>query len=466
VIKTKKQFLEVNLRCVKRWIFLGFWVKIKILFGYILLKENLMSEQIKIGLIGIGTVGSGVLETLIKNLQGIKIKKIADKDTSKINQYPELRAEIFTTDANEIINDPEIQIVVELIGGVNPAYDFIKRSIQNKKHIVTANKELIAKHGKDLFQLAQDNNVVILYEAAVGGGIPIIMPLRLSLSGNNITKIAGILNGTTNYILTKMESEGASFEEVLKEAQKLGYAEADPTGDVQGHDSAYKTAILATLGFHKRINIEEIYKEGIDKISPKDIKHSAEFGYRIKLIGLIQNGAEGTLDIRVHPMLVPYKHPLASINDVLNGIVVEGNPIGRVMFSGPGAGKFPTASSVTGDILAIAAELGKTNYPLPKMRCTHTENAEILDINKTKNKYYIRVTTTNIPGVIGDLGLICGKNKINLYGIVQKGILEDGSASIVLMTEPAMEENVRKAINEMKERPTVKLINNIIRVMD
>ncbi len=426
-----------------------------------------MGKKIQVGILGIGTVGSGVLETLLNKDCGVEIKKIADRDTEKIKQYPGISPEIFTTEAHELINDPEINIMAELIGGVNPALDFIKAAIKNKKHIVTANKELIAKHGKELFELAEENNVVILYEAAVCGGIPIIMPLRQSLAANKISQIAGILNGTTNYILTKMEHEGSEFEDVLKEAQALGYAEADPTGDVKGHDAAYKIAILASLAFNKNVDINSVYVEGIDKISPIDIGYANELGYKIKLIGLIRNGESDLLDVRVHPMLVSKEHPVSAIDDVLNAVEIEGEPVSRVMFSGPGAGKFPTASSVVGDIMAIASEIPTTEFPLPVMHFDkNRKDACIKHIKDTVNKYYIRVTTNNEPGVIGDLGIICGKNGINLYSIVQKGLLKDGSARIVLLTESAQEENILKAVDEISQQPATREVNNLIRVMD
>lgn len=422
-----------------------------------------MQKKIAIGLLGLGTVGSGVVKILNK-FDNIEIKKIAVKNLEKIRNINNLNSKIITDQPEIIINDPEIKIIIEVIGGINPALELITQAIKNGKHIVTANKELIAKHGKTLFELAKKHNVVILYEAAVAGGIPIVMPIVQSLSGNRISKIAGILNGTTNYILTKMEEEGSDFEHVLKEAQNLGYAEADPTGDVQGYDAAYKIAILASIAFNKRINIDKIYKSGIDKISAEDIRHANEFGYKIKLIAMAQNNEEA-IDVRVHPMLVPKKHPLASINDVLNAVVVEGDAVGQVMFSGPGAGEFPTASSVAGDVLSIASELGKTDYPLSMMRCKHNCDAAIFDINETKNKYYISVQTSNIPGVIGDLGMICGKHGISLYSIIQQGVLEDGTACIVLLTEIACEKDVQAAVKEMSERPTVKAIKNLIRVM-
>jgi len=423
-----------------------------------------MQKKIAIGLLGLGTVGGGVVKVLSK-FENIEIKKIAVKNLSKTRNIKNLNPEILTDKPETIINDPEIKIVIEVIGGINPALELLTQAIQNGKHIVTANKELIAKHGKVLFELAKKHNVVILYEAAIAGGIPIVMPIAQSLAGNKISKIAGILNGTTNYILTKMEEEKSSFEHVLKDAQALGYTEADPTGDVQGYDAAYKIAILSSIAFNKRININEIFKSGIENINPEDIKNADNFGYKIKLIALAQD-CGNALDIRVHPMLVPKKHPLAHINDVLNAIVVEGDAVGRVMFSGPGAGELPTASSIAGDVLSIAGEIEKTGYPLPIMRCKHDDtNAKILDINETKNKYYINVQTENFPGVIGELGTICGKHGISLYNIIQNGVAEDKTASIVLLTEISCEKDIQAAVKEISEKPTVKAIKNLIRVM-
>jgi homoserine dehydrogenase len=422
-----------------------------------------MKNKVNIGLLGLGTVGSGVAKVLSR-YNSIAIKKIAVRNIEKARNINGLDSNILTDQPETVVNDPEIQIVVEVIGGINPALDLIKQAIKNGKHIITANKELIAKHGKELFKLANENNVVILYEAAVAGGIPIVMPLAQSLSGNKISEVAGILNGTTNYILTKMEEEKHSFEEVLKEAQALGYAEADPAGDVQGYDAAYKIAILASIAFNKNVDINKIYKEGIDKISPEDIAYADEFGYKIKLIAMAQS-CENAVDIRVHPMLVPKKHPLASINDVLNAVMVEGDAVGQVTFSGRGAGELPTASSVVGDLLSLVNELEKTDYPLPMMRCNHDSEAEITDISQTQNKYYINVAAANTPGVIGELGTICGNHGINLYSIIQQGIVADGTAGIVLLTDTALEKNVQSAIKEMKQSPSVKNIKNLIRVM-
>jgi len=423
-----------------------------------------MENKIKIGILGLGTVGSGVVKVL-KKFENVEIKKIAVKNLDKIRNIDGLNPEILTTQAEDIVNDPEIKIVVEVIGGIAPALELIIQAIKNGKHIITANKELLAKQGKTIFELAKQHNVVILYEAAVAGGIPIIMPVVQSLAGNKISKVAGILNGTTNYILTKMEEEGSDFAHVLKEAQALGYAEADPLSDIQGYDAAYKIAILASIAFNRRIDINEIYKSGIDRISPEDIRHASELGYKIKLIAIAQE-IRDSIDVRVHPMLVPKKHPIASINGTQNAVVVEGDAVGQVMFSGAGAGEFPTASSIVGDILSVANEMLKTDNPLPMMRCKHnSDTAKVLDISETENKYYISVQAANTPGVLGDLGMICGKHGINLYSIIQQGILEDGTAVIVLLTELAYEKNVQAAIKEMSERPTVRNIKNLIRVM-
>lgn len=422
-------------------------------------------HKIKIGLLGLGTVGSGVVKVLNK-FDNIEIKSIAVKNKTKKRNIPDLSDDIITEDPSTIINDPDIQILVEVIGGIEPAFSLIKQAMKNGKHIVTANKELLAKHGEELFTLAKECNSVILYEASVAGGIPIIMPLKLSLAANRISRIAGILNGTTNFILTKMKNEGSEFNDVLKEAQKLGYAEADPTGDVQGFDAAYKIAIIGSLAFNKRIDISKIYREGIENISPTDFSFASEFGYEIKLIALAQEENDGKVDVRVHPMLVTKNSPLASIDGVMNSVVIDGDAVGEVVFSGPGAGELPTASSVVGDILVLANELNVTDYPLPMTRCKHVEKASVKDIGETKNKFYIRLNTISTPGVIGNLGLICGQHNINLYSIIQRGILEDGHARIVLLTEVAYEKDIQNAIKEIKKMESIKSIENVIRVMD
>ncbi len=420
-------------------------------------------KKVNIGLIGLGTVGSGVVKTL-KNFEYVAVKKIAVKSMSKKRNIADLDESLLTTDAFSIVNDKDIDIVVEVIGGVNPAFDLIKTAIENKKHIVTANKELLAKHGEELFKLASKNNVVIMYEAAVGGGIPIIMPVKMTLSANKINKIAAILNGTTNYILTKMDQEGADYLVVLSEAQKLGYAETDPTGDVEGADAAYKIATLATIAFKKRVNIKNIYKEGITKISACDMAYAKKLGYKIKLIAQAVM-KDDKADVRVHPMLVNNSHPLAHINGVTNAVLLEGEPVGQIIMSGPGAGEFPTASSVVGDIIAICSELHKSDSMLPMMRCNHSENAVPVNILETKNKYYMLLNVKNTPGVIGTIGAICGKHNINLASILQQNSNASG-AEVVVITDKCLEADMQDAICDLKSNDAIKNVLNIIRVME
>ncbi|MFA7657799.1 MAG: homoserine dehydrogenase [Candidatus Gastranaerophilaceae bacterium] len=422
-------------------------------------------DKIKIGMIGLGTVGTGVLKTL-SGFEQIEIVQIAVKNLKKERNIVNLDKSILTDNPYEVVNNPEIQIVVEVIGGIEPAFDLIKTALKNGKHVVTANKELLAKHGEELFVVAEQNNKVVLYEAAIAGGIPIIMPIKTILAGNKITKIAAILNGTTNYILTKMDMQGASYESVLREAQELGYAEADPTGDVEGFDAAYKIATLATIAFNKRINIKNIYREGISKIKSEDMKYANEFGFRIKLVALAQLDEAGKADVRVHPMLVKKSKSLAHIDYVTNAVMVEGHPMGEIMFSGPGAGEFPTASSVVGDVLAIATELGKSDYILPMMRCHHSEAAKMIDISQTINKYYLYINAKNNVGVIASLGRIFAENEISISSLLQKGLSADNTANIIVITENALEKNLQNAVKMLEKDACINKVNSLIRVME
>lgn len=422
-------------------------------------------DKIKVGLIGLGTVGTGVFKTL-QNFEQIEVVKIAVKNVTKPRNIQGLDKSILTENPYEVVNNPEIQIVVEVVGGIEPAFDLIKKSILNGKHVVTANKELLAKHGEELMNFAQEHNKVVLYEAAIAGGIPIIMPIKTILAGNKISKIAAILNGTTNYILTKMDVEGASYEAVLKEAQALGYAEADPTGDVEGFDAAYKLATLSTIAFNHRINIKDIYVEGISKIKAEDMIYANEFGFKIKLIALAQIDEHGNADVRVHPMLVKKSKSLAHIDYVTNAVMLEGTPVGEIMFSGPGAGEFPTASSVVGDILAIATEIGKTDYLLPMMRCHHEKSAKMVNISDTVNKYYLSINSKNNVGVIGHIGKVFADNGISISSVLQKGLLADNTANIIVITENCIERDLQKAIKVLESGDCVNKINSLIRVME
>lgn len=420
-------------------------------------------NKIKIGLIGLGTVASGVYKTL-QSFENIEIVKIAVRDINKKRNIEGLDKSLLTLDANEIVNDESIQIVVELIGGVEPAMTLIKTALNNGKHVVTANKELLAKHGEELFDLAQKQNRVILYEGAIAGGIPIIMPVKTILSANKINKIEAILNGTTNYILTKMDVDKSSYDDVLKEAQKLGYAEADPTSDVEGFDAAYKLSTLATISFNKRIKIEDVYREGISKVRAEDIEYANELGYKIKLIAHAEMLDENNADVRVHPMFVSKKTTLAHIDFVTNAVSISGFPIGQVTLSGPGAGEFPTASSVTGDIVVLSNEIGTTDYILPMMRCKHGSAANVVDIKETTNKYYLSVKVSNKTGIIGKLGLVFAENGISLASLLQKGVSEDNTATIVIITELCREKDVLKAIEDLKKEGCINELNSMIRV--
>lgn len=420
-----------------------------------------MEKKIKIGLIGLGTVGSGVFKTL-QSFDNVEVKSIAVRNINKKRDIKGLDESIVTDDAYKIVNDPEIDIVAELVGGLEPAFDLIATAIKNGKHIVTANKELLAKRGEELFKIAEEYNKVILYEAAIAGGIPIIMPIKTILAGNKINHIEAIVNGTTNYILTKMDVQGAQYSDVLKEAQELGYAEADPTGDVEGFDAAYKIATLASITFNKRIKIENVYREGITKIRAEDMKAANDLGYKIKLIASAHMDDNENVDVRVHPMLVSKKSTLAHIDYVTNAVSLSGHPIGSITLSGPGAGEFPTASSVVGDILAIAAEIGKSDYILPMMRCKHNGDANMINIADTTNKYYISINAKNNKGVIGKIGTICANNDISLASIVQRCVSEDNTADITVITELVKEKNMQNAIKQIEQDGNI--VKSLIRV--
>ena len=416
-------------------------------------------EKLKIGLIGLGTVGSGVYKSL-QDFDNVEIVKIAVRNINKPRTV-DVPTEMLTDNPYDVVNHPEIDVVVELMGGVEPAWNYIKTALENGKHIVTANKELLAKKGEELFNLSEKHNRVVLYEAAIAGGIPVIMPIKTILAGNKINKIQGILNGTTNYILTKMDVNGASYEEVLKEAQELGYAETDPTGDVEGFDAAYKITTLATISFNSRIKFENVYREGITKIRKEDMQKANELGYKIKLIASATIDENNNADVRVHPMLVPKNNMLAHIDYVTNAVLISGHPIGSIVLSGPGAGEFPTASSVIGDILSIAREWKTTEYLLPMMRCHHHSTANPVNIDDTYNKYYFSITAPNAIGIIAKIGTICANKNISLSSILQKGVSDDNTAEITVITEECLERSIKEVVAELDNCT----LNSLIRVM-
>lgn len=420
-------------------------------------------KKIKIGLLGVGTVGLGVVKVLA-NHPNVEIKKIGVRDLNK-KRDSAIKKELLTDKLEDIVNDPEIQIIIEVLGGPSPSKDLVSLAIKNKKHIVSANKDLIATFGPELFDLAKENNVQIQFEASVCGGIPIINTLKQTLNANKFSKILGILNGTTNYILTEMLNRGIGYDQCLKEAQSLGYAEPDPTNDVSGKDSAYKLAILASIAFGERIKMSDVYNEGIEKISANDIFIAEELGYRIKLIGIAKKDQD-KVDIRVHPAFIKKTNTLASVFGANNGVLVNGNLIGELTLIGPGAGEFPTASSIVGDLNMLCAQLTYSKNPNPQFVCHHKSFAKVNPISETSNSYFIRIRAEDRAGVVGMIGSICGKYDVSINTLTQRGSNPDGTASITILTHVVKEEKLQKAIKEIESEYSVKQVENVIRVLE
>lgn len=418
-------------------------------------------SKITLGVLGLGTVGTGVVK-LLSGDPRFRIKWIAVRDKSKRRDV-DLSQFRVTDRPHEVVDDPEVEIVVEVAGGITPIYEVIDRAINNGKHVVTANKQLIAKHGSEIFSAAHRNNVTVLFEAAVGGGIPLISTLQRGLQANEIRRVAGILNGTTNYILTSMEERGLSFEDALAEAQRLGFAEADPTDDVEGFDVAYKITILASLAFGRFVDSAGVYRQGITRITDTDIKTARELGYRVKMIGLAEQRANG-LDIRAHPMLVPQHHLLASVEGANNAIFISGSAVGEVMLVGPGAGQMPTASAVVGDVINLASALRLPDFAPYFQPVIASERSAISSIEEAESAFYIRVETTDSPGVIGHLGHAFGGHQVSLHSLIQRGVSEGGSATIILLTHRASERSVARALREIEAQATTKEIGIALRV--
>jgi homoserine dehydrogenase len=424
--------------------------------------------MIKVALLGCGTVGSGVVELLNANAEviarrtgeTIELTKVLDKDLDKCRALG-IDDSKLTANFEEIINDEEIDIVVELIGGIEPALTMIVQAMEHGKHIVTANKDLIAEKGKILFEAAEANNVYFNFEASVAGGIPIINPLKQSLAGNNIKEVIGILNGTTNYILTKMSQEGRPFEEVLTEAQTLGYAEADPAADIEGLDAARKIAILSSIAFNSRVTFADVYVEGISKITPSDIKYAQELGYVIKLLAIAKQNDNGTIQARVHPAFLPVDHPLAAVNDVFNAVFVSGDAVGEIMHYGRGAGKLPTASAVLGDIIDIGRNIVYQNSG--RIGCTCYEDKEIADISQLRAKFYIRMTVRDMPGVLAAIAGVFGNYNVSLATVFQT-THGTAMAELILITHEVIEKDIKDSLAVLKTMPIVGNIDNVIRL--
>jgi len=424
-------------------------------------------ETIKIGLLGLGTVGRGVYRIITGNAEnikrkvgaGVEIKKILEKDTAKLLDL-DIDLSKQTTDIKDIIDDPEIKIVVEVLGGINPTLDYVSQVLEHGKSVVTANKDMIAAHGKQLFALSQANNADLLFEASVGGGIPIISTLKQCLAANRITQIIGIVNGTTNYMLTKMTEEGSDFADVLQEAQAKGYAEADPTADIEGYDAARKLAILASIAFNSRVVLDDVYVEGITKITAADIAYAGELNYIVKLLAIAKETDDG-IEVRVHPTLIPRNHPLATVNDVYNAVYVTGDAVGDTMFYGQGAGEMPTASAVVSNIMDAARNL---LYHVPGIiSCTCYDEKPVKDMGTTEVKYYVRLNVTDKPGVLASIACTLGDKEVSLASVLQKHT-DGNNAEIVLVTHKVLEKNMQEALGILKRLSSVNEVANFIRV--
>lgn len=407
---------------------------------------------VKVGLVGTGTVGGGCLDILRNHKEEFKRHFGIDIELTRVcSRQPEAAeayglGDIFTTDFHEVIEDPEVDLVIELIGGTTFAKEVVIGALQNGKSVVTANKALMASCGEEVMSLAEENGVEIAFEASVGGAIPIIVPLKHSLIANRIDSIMGIVNGTTNYMLTRMDEDGMSYEDALKEAQERGFAEADPTADVDGLDAAAKIAILASIAFNSRVTMNQVFTEGIRRISPVDLAMAHEMGYAVKLLAHAYR-SDGGIDVRVHPTMIPESHQLATVNGVFNAIYTVGDAAGENMFFGEGAGAGPAASAVMGDVLEVARHLQMGIKPI--VGCTCTDELPILSVEDLHTKYYIRFVVADRSGVLASAADIFAKYDVSVKTVTQRGNAARDDVDLVFVTHTAEERNVRKAIDDI-----------------
>ncbi len=427
------------------------------------------TSPIEIGLLGLGTVGGGVAAALARNGESIAqaagapivIRKALVRDKRR-PRAAEVDRSILTLNPAEVIEDDAITIVVELMGGEEPANSLIRAALKQGKHVVTGNKEVIAKHGAELIALARENGVGLLFEASVGGGIPIISPLRRDLAGNEVVAISAIINGTTNYILTRMAQEGASFSDALGEAQRLGYAEADPTSDVEGIDAAYKLAIMASLGFKTRVDYTAVHREGISSLEARDFQYAEELGYAIKLVARAERVPEGIL-ARVVPTFLPLTHPLARVDGVLNAVQVNAEPVGSVTFQGPGAGAGATASAVLADVIELARLVinGAPGLAPP----VAGDDIPLLPLGYLQTRYYIRVTVDDRPGVLAQIASLLGQYDVSIAAVTQKETFDDDqTAELVITTHSARESAIQQALEEIVALPSVSRLGALLRI--
>jgi homoserine dehydrogenase len=426
--------------------------------------------MINVGIIGFGTVGTGTASILLKNRSLLKertglnihLEKIADLDTKRYRGI-KLPKGLLIENANEIINDPSIHIVVELIGGTGVARQLILKAIKKRKHVVTANKALLATYGDEIFRAAVKYRVEVGFEASVAGGIPIIKVVKEGLIANRIKSVYGIINGTTNYILTKMSGEKAEFRDVLKEAQKLGYAEADPTYDIEGIDSAHKLAILASLSYGAQFSMKDVYIEGISRIATMDIEFASELGYKVKLLAIAKE-KDGRVELRVHPTMVPEDYLISKVEGVYNAIYIDGDAAGSTLYYGRGAGDRPTGSAVVSDIVDIASRIENGSAGLsPAIRASRREKS-LLKMDDVLSMYYFRFSALDKPGVLSKISGILGKYNISIASVIQKGRRQGKAVPLVVLTHLAREKDVLRAVSEINRLPVVSKKTVFIRV--
>ncbi len=422
-------------------------------------------RKIHIGLLGLGTVGTGVYKLVQKQKDefvqkagaDVEIKKILVHDLSKKREGVD--ESLLTDDWKTIIEDEEIEIVIEVTGGIEPARTMILAALNAGKNVVSANKDLIAEYGREFLDAAEKNHVDFLFEAAVAGGIPIIRPMKQCLAINEIDEVIGIVNGTTNYILTKMFEDNMDFEEALAKATELGYAEADPTADIEGLDAGRKVAILASIAFHSRVVFSDVTTQGITKVSSKDIEYAKEFGKVIKLLGVAHNTKKG-IEVTVYPMLISKHHPLASVRDSFNAVFVHGDAVGDVMFYGRGAGELPTASAVMGDVIDVVRDM---QYSCTgRISCTCYRTTPIKEFKDIRNKFFLRMQVENKPGVLAAIATVFGNHKVSISRVVQKESLE-GDAELVIVTEAVKEYHMQDALEHLKNMENIHEISSVIR---
>ena len=422
-------------------------------------------KTLKVGMLGAGVVGSQIARLLIANKSdlasragaNLELVSIAVKDTKL--KRDGISAALLTNDAKSIVNDPQIDLVIEVIGGIDPAKELILTALKNGKSVVTANKALLAKHGAELYAAADKANVDLYYEAAVAGAIPILRPLRESLVGDHVIRVMGIVNGTTNYILTKMDENGAAFADALKEAQALGFAESDPSADIEGFDAAAKAAILAGLAFHSRVTDNDVYREGISKITAADVKVAKAMEMVIKLLAIAELTPEGAVSVRVHPALISRSHPLASVRESFNAVFVEAQSAGQMMFYGKGAGGEPTASAILGDLVAVARHR-VTGGIGPKE--SDYADLKIAQIGQTKTRYLIRLNVADKPGVLESVAHVFASHQVSIQTVRQTGAGD--KAELIVMTHSSNESSLSATVKDLKNLPVVTDVASVLRV--